>query len=193
MRRATPLILAALVLAGCHAHDKAATQPGESESRAVRSRNQGYTLLRDLLADLKDVDKSLIFKSKDTEFAKTISGIAAMARTGEERINAFAKADPTLKLNAKSLPPIENETRASIAGATTRSLLTAGSEFELRLLLTQNEATRYAEHLAKSTRSHETDPERIALLEAIEKQSNALNARVVAMLAVKPQAVTKQP
>lgn len=192
MRRPLLLILVPLLVVGCTAHEKAATQPSEAQTKDIRTRNQGYTLLHDLLADLKDVDKALIFKPKDTEFAKTIADVATMAKISEERITLFSRTDPTLNLKSKSLPAIENETRNSIAGATTRALLTAGSEFELRLLLTQCEATRYAEHLAKSIRAHETHPQRIALLESIAKQSSELNARIIALLALKPQATAKQ-
>jgi len=77
----------------------------------------------------------------------------------------LASADPRLDLTDTGLPIEEVRTRQSIAVTRSAQLLAAsGREFELELLLSQNEALTYIGHLADTLSRHEQDPERLAFV-----------------------------
>jgi len=182
IRHATALtvIVAAALLLGC----QSGPSPSGSTDTLNLDRNDGYSLLYDLVTDLKNVDKALIFRSKDAPFDDTIKAIAAMANAAYVQLDAFAKVDPGLQIKRQPLPPIEVAVRKSISNSEAVGLFTSkGPIFNRRLLLSQQNGLQYAEHLAKVIQKHEGVPKRKEFLASLEKQAHTLREQVIALLA----------
>ena len=73
------------------------------------------------------------------------------AKASEAVLNRMRSADPKLNWDKNPLPRIEVETRSVISGAKEHQLLfgTKGRDFVQALLVSQVEATKYAESLSK--------------------------------------------
>jgi hypothetical protein len=111
--------------------------------------NEGYSLLYDLLSKQKDVDKLLIIKKEKPDVGTVIERIAATCTNAAQKLESFRTEDPSLNLEVKSLPEVEEATRASIESERTKELLfSTGRDFEVHLLLSQAEGICYGAHLA---------------------------------------------
>lgn len=150
---------------------------------AANSPSAGYALLTGLLNDEKDVSKLLIVKRERTDLKNLIKEISQKAADAHQQLEAFAKADHSLNFKNNGLPTAEIDARTSIAKMKTKELLSdSGKDFELQLLLTQNEALTYGAHLAAVTARAESDPKRSAYLGNLGKELLDLRQKVVSML-----------
>ncbi|MGI8967429.1 MAG: hypothetical protein ACR2H1_15275 [Limisphaerales bacterium] len=101
-----------------------------------------------------------------------------------QQLETFAKKDPQLNLKLKNLPLLEQKTRAAIEKTDSKELLLAKKrDFELRLLLTQIESSRYASHLAKTVGENETQPERKAWLAQTAQRGETLHGQILNLIA----------
>jgi hypothetical protein len=184
-----PLLLLALT-AGCFT--TAQHQPSQAEPAArtnlvtagTPSANHSYALIYDLLGDEKNVSKLLIIKRERLELKEVVKAISQNAGEAHKQLEKFGKADPTLNLKDKGLPTAETAARESISKAKAKELLTEkGKDFELKLLLTQNEALTYGEHLASTAAQKETEPQRRKFLETLARDMGQLRQRVASILA----------
>jgi hypothetical protein len=147
------------------------------------STNPGYGLLYTLLGDEKNVSKVLLIKKNSAELGDLIKAISERARRGHEFMADFSKADKTLDLENQQLPGAELATRESISKYKEKQLLqSSGKEFELLLLLTQNEALTYGSHLAGVVARNEPDAKRKEVFEQLSADLAALQQRVMQML-----------
>jgi hypothetical protein len=146
--------------------------------------DHSYALLYDLMGDEGDVSKLLIIKRVRPELKELIKEISARCSAAHKEIEAFAKMDRSIKLKNRGLPMAEIKTRESISSARGKHLLgSKGKEFELELLLTQNEALTYGAHLARVTANAESKAERIGLLKILETDISRLQQRLVDLMA----------
>jgi hypothetical protein len=135
------------------------------------------------MGDEKNVSKLLIFKRERPELRALVQDISDRANKAHQALEAFAKADRTLNLKDQGLPAGEVLTRSAIAKARAKELLTEkGKEFELRLLLTQNEALTYGAHLAATAAAGETVMERRQMLQQLSTDLLQLEKRIGEML-----------
>ena len=104
----------------------ASNAPDRSE---IAVRNNAASLLADLLGDEKNVSKILIIKSNSDELGKLMKAISKTADDGKDQLEALAKADSTLNLNALQLPPGEIATRKD-AGISVSVILSTTSSRE---------------------------------------------------------------
>ena len=178
------IVVTAVMVTGCFS-------PGGSSSRAYalprdtppdqayQVRNQGYALLYDLVSSEKDLAKLLLIKRESAAINALIKDIAATAEGIQRQLDLFALEDPRLNLRLIDLPFIENKTRESIGAARAKQLLVSGGKkFELRLLLTQNEALTYGTHLAQTLAANESIPKRKTYLDQAAGRLRALAERV---------------
>jgi hypothetical protein len=174
------ILSGACILTGCQSPN----QPSSIESATSPStRNNSYSLLHQLLEQEKDVSFLRFFKAEETDIKDLINKIAKTSGAGAKLLEKYAKADPSLRLDDLQLPPGETATRAAIAAAERKELLSEkGSQFELALLLTQTEALNYAWHLAKVASENETQAERAAALEGLSKDMESLYHEEFALL-----------
>ena len=148
-----------------------------------RTRNEGYSLLYELTAKQRDVDKILIIKHADARAAREIKEIAQLFRQAQERFDAFKKQDGSLDFQVKHLPALEDKTRDSIQSTATKDLLfSSGKDFELRLLLTQAQALDYASHLATALENQDDNKERKTFLGEFSKQCDQHHQNVIQLL-----------
>ncbi|MDR3457704.1 MAG: hypothetical protein P4N60_09675 [Verrucomicrobiae bacterium] len=176
-------------LSGCQSPPAAAPA-----GTGVSLRNNGYSLLHQLLAEQKDVSLLRFIKPEHADVKNLVKRIAAASGAGAQLLEKFAADDPTIRLDDFRLPPAEQATRAAIAGTKQKELLGGtGDVFELNLLLTQTEALSYAWHLAKVTSESEPDPDRAQALAGISADMAKLYREVFALLLEKTRpAAVKQ-
>ena len=175
------LLLAASLLTGCQS-------PKVLSPRAtnISLRNNGYSLLHQLLDEQKDVSLLRFIKSEPADVKQLVKRIATASGTGAALLEKFAKDDPSIRLDDFRLPPGELAARAAIAATKQKELLgQTGDTFELSLLLTQTEALSYGWHLAKITGENEPQPERARALASISEDMKNLYQEVFVLLLAK--------
>ena len=179
------MLFAGGLLAGCQS--PRALPP--RESGAIQStRNNGYSLLHQLLAEQKDVSLLRFIRPEHADVKTLMKKIAANSGTGAALLEKFAKDDPAISLDDLQLPPAEQATRDAIAATKKKELLSqSGGTFELTLLLTQTEALSYAWHLAEVTGENEPQPDRARALAGISDDMKSLYQEVFELLLAKTQ------
>jgi len=175
------LILFSLVAGGCKLHQYSEEAPVKAEHSTAD--NYGYALLFALLGDEKDVSKLLVVKRERAELKELIKAISETAAGGHRDLENFAKTDRSLNLHKQGLPAAESAARASISRVKGKDLLAeGGKEFELQLLLSQNEALTYGMHLAEAVATAESNPARATYLRQLAGNLGQLQRKVMAML-----------
>ena len=124
-------------------------------------RNEGYSLLYQLMNQNSDVAKILIIKHADPPVADLIKEIASTCGQAKKELEQLHEKDRHLSFEMTNLPQIEQETRDAIESTVTKQLLfSSGKTFEHRLLFTQAESMNYAAHLAKVLHEQEDNANR---------------------------------
>jgi hypothetical protein len=155
------VLLVILLLAGCVSARNPPPQPASSNL----TDGHGYALLYDLLGDEKDAAKLRFIKRERPELKELVNEISARCREAHQRLEAFGKADRSLNLKNLGLPADEVAARKAISRFKEKALLTEkGKDFEVQLLLSQNEALTYGAHLAKISITCESRPDRVEFL-----------------------------
>jgi hypothetical protein len=174
------LISCALAVTGCSTVQKILPT---TAWRQARVRNEGYSLLYQLLSQERDVARILIIKHADPPVADVIKEIANTCGQAKKALDLFHEKDRHLNLEMTNLPQIEQKTRAAIESTVTKQLLTSsGKTFERRLLFTQAEAMNYAAHLAMVLHDQEDNPNRKDFLAKLSERCTTLHDRVIALL-----------
>jgi hypothetical protein len=175
----------ACVLTGCESPK--ANIPGRG-GVAQATRNNGYSLLHQLLNEQKDVSMLRYIKREHTDVRNLVKKIATTSGAGSDLLEEFARQDPSVILSDIRLPPGEVAVREAISSTKKKNLLgQTGDAFELSLLLTQTEALSYAWHLAEVTGENETQPERALALAGVSKDMQNLYQEVFALLLSKTE------
>jgi hypothetical protein len=192
----TVMLVGAGLLAGCQSPQ---ARPPAGDRAAQATRNNGYSLLHQLLAEQKNVSLLRFIKPEPSEVKELMKKIATTSGTGAKLLEQFARDDPSLRLDDLRLPPAEVAARAAIAATKEKELLgQTGDPFELTLLLTQTEALSYAGHLAEVTGKNEPQPQRARALAGISADMQNLYHEVFVLLLSKTTAsatnsITTQP
>jgi len=179
------VLVTAGLLTGCQSPQAGAP----SKSVASQSiRNNGYSLLHQLLNEQKDVSLLRFIRPERADVKQLVNKIAATSGAGATLLEKFARDDPSISLDDIGLPPGELATRAAIAATKQKELLgQSGNTFELTLLLTQTEALSYGWHLAEVTGANEAQPERARALAGLGKDMKNLYRQVFILLLSKTQ------
>jgi hypothetical protein len=177
-------VIVVFVLAqGCATKSASNTPPPAAEDSRLAIRNQGYSLLYELMSDEKDVSKLLIIKKENSDVGDLVKKIAQTCGAAAKQMEAFSKSDPHLHNQMDGLPRAEKETRDLISKTRAKELITkSGDKFELRILLTQSEALTYGAHLALVVQSHETDPARQKFLGDLSSQLQELHQSLIDLM-----------
>ncbi len=185
------MLLAAGVLTGCQSPKARAPIDGDA---AQATRNNGYSLLHQLLDEQKDVSILRFIKREHTDVKNLVKKIAVNSATGAQLLEEFAKNDPSISLDDIWLPPGELATREAIASTKKKELLgQTGDEFELTLLLTQTAALSYAWHLAQVTGENEPQPDHARALAGISTDMQNLYQEVFTLLLSKTKSSATNP
>lgn len=169
-----------IACAGCSSLFHSETSSGSAAgSGEFSTRNQGYSLLYELVSKEKDVAKILLIKKEKSDVHAVITAIAATSRDATKKLEEFAKADRSLRLKTRDLPLVEEQTRAAIESAQGKELLRSSKrKFELELLLTQIDGLDYGSHLAAVLEKQESNPARRQYLNQLSRQLEALYLQV---------------
>jgi hypothetical protein len=151
--------------------------------RQARVRNEGYSLLYQLLSQESDVAKILIIKHADPPVADLIKEIANISGQAKKALDQFHEKDRHLSFEMTNLPQIEQNTRAAIESTVTKQLLTSGGKtLERRLLFTQTESMNYAAHLAKVLHDQEDNPDRKNFMAKLSERCTTLHDKAIDLL-----------
>jgi len=156
----------------------------EETSKELRL-NGGFTLLYELMAKESDVDRILILRNASIPTQALAREIAEVCTTAKQHLDSLSKQNPLLRMENNDLPRAEIDVREAIEWATTKKLL-LGSEFELKLILTQISATEYAAFLAQTLAGRDQDKERKVWLKELATRFQDLHQKLVQRLMVKP-------
>jgi hypothetical protein len=174
------LILCALAVAGCSTVQKVLPT---TAWRQARVRNEGYSLLYQLMNQNSDVAKILIIKHTEPPVTDVIKEIASTCGQAKKELEMLHEKDRHLSFEMSNLPQMEQKTRAAIESTVTKKLLFSnGKMFEHRLLLTQAESMNYAAHLAKVLHDQDDNPNRKIFLAKLSDRCTGLHDRVVDLL-----------
>lgn len=174
------LIACALAVTGCATVQKVLPI---TAWRQARVRNEGYSLLYQLLSQESDAAKLLIIKHADPPIADIIKEIASTCDQARKELEQFHEKDRRLNLEMAHLPEIEQKTRAAIESTVTKQLLFSGGKtFEVRFLFTQAEAMNYVAHLAKVLHDQEANPVRQEFLTTLSERCTTLHDRAMGLL-----------
>ncbi len=184
MKSIFPLLAVMLSVAGFLTGCRSPQPPSPTgDNPVLATRNNGYSLLHQLLDEEKDVSMLRFIKREHSDVSNLIRKIAVNSATGAKLLEEFARHDPSIRLDDIWLPPGELATRDSIASTKQKELLSqTGDTFELTLLLTQTEALSYAWHLAKVTGENEPQPDRARALAGLSEDMQNLYREVFVML-----------
>jgi hypothetical protein len=176
----TGMLFATCLITGCQTPK--AISPRETAT-IQSTRNNGYSLLHQLLAEQKDVSLLRFIRPEHADTKELVKRIATTSGAGAALLEKFANDDPTISLDDIRLPPAELATRVAIAATKKKELLSqSGDTFELTLLLTQTEALSYAWHLAEVTSQNEPLPDRARALAGISDDMKNLYYEVFGLL-----------
>lgn len=151
--------------------------------RQARVRNEGYSLLYQLLSQESDVAKILIIKHTEPPVTDAIKEIATTSGQAKKALELFHEKDRHLNFEMTNLPQIEQKTRAAIESTETKQLLFSnGKTFERRLLFTQAQAMNYAAHLAKVLQDQEDNPNRKSYLAKLSERCTTLHDKAIDLL-----------
>ena len=174
------LIVFALAVMGCATVQKVFPT---AAWRQARVRNEGYSLLYQLICQESDADKLLIIKHADPPIAEIIKKIASTCGQAKKELEAFHEIDRHFRLKMTHLPEIEQKSRAAIETTVTKQLLfSSGKKFEVRFLFTQAEAMNYAAHLAKVLGDQEVNPVRKKFLATLSERCTTLHDQAMDLL-----------
>jgi hypothetical protein len=156
--------------------------PPPAAPAAPAARN-GYALLFEILGQEKDVSKILVIHGERDEVQALIDEIAETTGAACDRLEELGEADPHLNLKDTGLPSAEVATREAVKDTRTKLLVTdSGKEFELQLLLAQNEALSYSSHLAEVLARAEPDADRLAFVRQLYKDLSRLQQELLALV-----------
>jgi hypothetical protein len=174
----------ALVVACQSAPTRAPTQI-DGQPQVDVELSYGYARLHDLMGKLNDVDNSLFLfmKGPSDPVKQLLRNIADTADHAHERIETLVEDDPTIDLDVDLSAELEQETRSAIQSTTKSELMGAGGrEFELRMLISQLESTRYGSHLAERIAEADPNEQRRDYLEQLAEQLEELRQRAFELL-----------
>jgi len=178
------VLVCALASTACKSTpDKATADPPKDSANVALS--EGYALLYKVLSDQSGVDRLFVFRSASGPTKQLVQSIAQTCRDGKQHLD---QRQETLKaegigFDARGLPVIEAESRTILASRSSSQLLTGG-RFEVNLLLTQSEATRYIAALAKALADHDGNEKRSQWLNDLSQQMFELQDQVAERLTV---------
>ena len=172
--------MSVLAVTGCSTIQKVLPTAAWHQARV---RNEGYSLLYQLMSQESDVAKILIIKHTEPPVTDVIKEIASTCGQAKKELDVFHEKDRHLSFEMTNLPQDELKTRAAIESTVTKQLLFSnGKTFERRLLLTQVQAMNYAAHLAIVLHDQEDNPARKIFLAKLSDHCTALHDKVVDLL-----------
>ena len=181
------VVLTMALLTGCTAGQSTSPPHNSAPSRndhpaLSRPVIEGYSLLYELVSNESGVDGIFIIKTASPKTVELIRTIADVSRQAVKKLHSFTEIDSRLVLDQTGLPQVESATRAAIESKISRQLLFAGDDFELRLLLTQLEATHYGAALANQLAQIDDNERRSQWLVEFAKQYNDLYEKLLTQL-----------
>jgi hypothetical protein len=175
-------VIAFIALAGCCT----APRPPSENGGAIRERNEGYSLLHQLMHDESRVGGIFILKHADDPVRDLIKEIAAACDNARKQMDEFPKADNRIEFDVPDLPKLEQESRDLESKADEKDLLhSSGKEFELKLIFTQAQAMGYACNLCRALLVHEDDVGRRTFLMDLLDGCIGFQNRLMNLLAVR--------
>lgn len=179
------LWVAVAVMAAACASTQARKKPPDPQDPAVIQLSRGYALLYELVSKQTGLSKALIRGGVNEEGKALIHEITAESRDAAEKIKGMAKTDPSINLDDKGLPKAEEKARDLDESWVTGHLLFSSGRFELRLMLSQIDATEYGAFLAKATAGIEKDDSRKKWLKDFADRYMKFRDRIEDRLALK--------
>ena len=149
-----------------------------------RDLNYGYALLHHLCDQETQVSMIAIIKTTPPEVARLTKEISQSAKEDMANLDELADHNPAIHFGENGLPTIETQTRDLIEKEKQHLLLfgSKDTDFAKALVLSQIEASTYAENLAKALADDETNPHRAEVLRHIGSRWAAIKDKSYSLL-----------
>ena len=161
------------------------------EQENSHPRDVGYSVLRKLLSDEKNVEafrivKNVITFQTTTDSTNTlIDDIASTSSSSLSDIDKLATLEPVIILDEPNPAQLGREILDALRVATASDLIMASrNDFEVYLILSQTQALRLISQLLKELRELDPNVKRQAWLEDLAVEYEDLYSRAVARLSV---------
>jgi hypothetical protein len=166
--------------------DQAKTSTPETDKANMR--NNAASLLADLLGQEARLSKILFIKHPPAAVGQLLKAISKTAGDGHDKIQALAKSDTTLNLQAMQLPPGEVAARAADAKSEEHELLSSsGTKFAFAVLLTQDQAMGYGMNLAKVAADNASSADESKVFQSLNTSMGSLRQQVLTQLRALPK------
>ena len=173
-----PAMLGLMTVSSASRADEASTD------QKLGNLNGGYFLLHKLCHDESQLPLLLTVKDTPKEIETFVDKISKMAKESLADLDRIQEHDKSLDFDRNPLPKIERDVRDSIAGEKQHQLLfgATGPEFARALLVSQIEASSYAENLTKVLAGQEKDTDRSKILSRLSEKWRAIHEEAFALL-----------
>lgn len=186
MRAATRLVF---LVCGLTCVGGCCSTSGESLSHnggLIHERNEGYSLLYQLMGDESDVSKLFILKHVDESVGGLVKEISGTSQAAKLKLDGFFTPQSRIEFDVSDLPKTEQASRELERKRQTKELLfSSGKAFELQLIFSQAEATEYAANLCQAIATLEDDPGRKDFLTKLAGEFAGYRDRLMGLLDVK--------
>ena len=161
--------------------------PAQTDDGANKQqRAQGYYTLKKILDQESNLSKVLIIKDPKTGIENFMKRVSEVSGKYNNELDQWFKQDPSLVAKSDGFPPIERKARNGIESATTKSMLLTGDKnFEVRVLVSQIQATDYLRNTFEALEETETSEKRKGRLKAGKEDYEKLMGEAYQLLGAK--------
>ena len=153
---------------------------------SLARQGQGYFTLEHVLDQQGSVDKLLLIKRPRVAIKNLMKEIAAYSKSTDAQVKRWQAQDPSLAAKESGFPPIEAKARKNTESTLTKQLIfNGGHSFEVRLLVSQVQATDYIIHTMEALQDEERSDARKNQLEKYKKVFESFHDRALALLGEK--------
>ncbi len=159
-------------------------QVSSAEEVNPKQRAEGYFGVVEVLEQQKSLDKLLILKKPTANIQKYMKEMSDYSQKVLDELKKWNEGSQKLIAKESQAPPFEKNVRGSIQSSQKKQLILSGAEnFELRLLLSQVQASDYLSHAFEFLMDEEPSDSRKAQLEKHKKTFEKFNDRAITILA----------
>jgi hypothetical protein len=146
--------------------------------------NGGYYLLHKLYEDEEQVPFLLDIKTAPPNVSSFADQVSKTAKAGLATLDKMRESDASINWDSNPLPAIEQEVRDSIKSEKQHQLLfgTKGPDFERAFLVSQAEASMYAENISKVLAGQDKNPDHVRDLNRMSEKWHAIYEEIFRML-----------
>lgn len=150
------------------------------------ARSEGYRAVKDILHQEARVDGILKIKHPKKGIEDFLKQVATVSKGLDESFDGWFKEEPALLAKRDGFPAVEEKTRSDMTSSMTKSLIfSGGKNFEIRILVSQVQATDYLSHAFAVLEDAESSDARKGKLKKAKEEYEKLTGEAFVLLGAK--------